>query len=256
MLKIVHFLMMFIFITFVLTICTAFRFGYCCKSIKTPYIIKNAGSQMIAYHKWNDEYLREKIGHKYYRIEKSYSNIFSPDDPNSNAKNVEMTFDEFSQKYIDNEMNGSDKKHSNYYFAEVKVPKKLLPDIHHSMFDKIQKKPFERNMFLGVGGNITRTHFDSYENYYFLLDGTKEFYLISPKYNDSLYIPKESNGQYSNYLNVDIENIDYDKYPKMKDVEIMHFKLEKGDMLFIPYEWWHLVKSGLDRNLAVSYWYT
>ena len=69
-------------------------------------------------------------------------------------------------------------------------------------------------------------------------------------------IPKESNGQYSNYLNVDIENIDYDKYPKMKDVEIMHFKLEKGDMLFIPYEWWHLVKSGLDRNLAVSYWYT
>ena len=54
---------------------------------------------MIAYHKWNDEYLREKIGHKYYRIEKSYSNIFSPDDPNSKAKNVEMTFDEFSQKY-------------------------------------------------------------------------------------------------------------------------------------------------------------
>lgn len=253
MLEIVYFIVLLIFIAFTLTICISS--GYWCKSKKQPYVIKNAASDMLAYYKWNDKYLRKQIGDNYYQIEKSYSNIFSPDDPNSKAKNVEMTFNDFSQKYIYNEYNESNKKHSNYYFAEVKVPKKLLSDICHPMLDKMQKKAFERNMFLGVGGNITRTHFDSYDNYYFLLDGTKEFYLISPKYNDSLYIPKESNGEYSNYLNVDIENIDYDKYPKMKDVEIMHFKLKKGDMLFIPYEWWHLVKSGLNRNLAVSYWY-
>ena len=41
----------------------------------------------------------------------------------------------------------------------------------------------------------------------------------------------------------------------MKRVLIKKIKLQKGDMLFIPNGWWHHVKSGESRNLAVSLWY-
>jgi hypothetical protein len=222
---------------------------------QTPFVIKNGAKLLKAYNKWSDSYLRNIIGEDKFYVEKSYSNIFSPDDPNSKAGRVKMTFNKFSKKYIHNNFEKSKKKHLNYYFAEVSVPDKLLKDVKNPFYEVFKNKPKELNMFLGVGGNVTRTHHDSYDNFYFLIDGSKEFSLISPEYNDKLYIPKQNDGDDSNYLNIDIENIDYKKYPLMKEVPIIKVKLEKGDVLYIPDDWWHHVKSGLARNLAISFWY-
>ena len=224
--------------------------------IKKPFIIKGGANLLPAFKKWNDDYLRKMIGNKIFDVEKSYSNIFSPDDPNSKAGRVKMTFNKFADKYVNNNFNESNKKHLNYYFAEVEVPQNLRDDLKNPFFKKFSKKyAKEVNMFLGVGGNVTRTHYDSYDNFYFLLDGTKQISLISPKYNKKLYIPLEKDGDTSNYLNVNIDDIDYKKYPLMKEVKIKKYNLEKGDLLYIPYNWWHHVKSGLSRNLAVSFWY-
>jgi hypothetical protein len=222
---------------------------------RIPFIIKGGAMDLDAFKKWNDEYLRKIIGNKDFMVEKSYSNIFSPDDPNSKAGRVSMNFNKFSKKYIHNKFEKGNKTHLNYYFAEVEVPKILRKDLRNPYLKAFERPAKEINMFLGVGGNVTRTHYDSYENFYFLLDGSKEISLISPYFNKYLYIPKEKKGEDSNYLNVNVDNIDYKKYPLMKKVKILSFKLEKGDMLYIPYNWWHFVKSGMSRNLAVSFWF-
>ena len=222
---------------------------------RTPFVIKNGAKLMNAYNKWDDEYLKKIIGSDKFYVEKSYSNIFSPDDPNSKAGYVKMTFNDFLKKYVRNKMDQTEKSHLNYYLAEIEVPDKLIRDVSNPFFEVFKKNPLEKNLFLGIGGNITRTHYDSYDNFYFLLEGTKDITLISPKYDDKLYIPKDKKGEYENYLEMDIENIDYKKYPKMKRVLIKKIKLQKGDMLFIPNGWWHHVKSGESRNLAVSLWY-
>tara|TARA_A100001015_G_C15031110_1_gene733281 strand:+ start:2694 stop:3515 length:822 start_codon:yes stop_codon:yes gene_type:complete len=221
----------------------------------TPFVIKNGAKLMNAYNRWDDKYLKKNIGKDKFDVEKSYSNIFSPSDPFSKAGYEKMTFNDFSVKYLKNNMNETNKKHLNYYLAEIEVPDKLSKDVKNPFFEVFKRNPLEKHLFLGIGGNITRTHYDSYDNFYFLLDGTKEITLISPKYDNNLYIPKNKKGKEENYIKVDIENIDYNKYPLMKNVQLKKIKLQKGDMLFIPDGWWHHVKSGVSRNLAVSLWY-
>lgn len=36
----------------------------------------------------------------------------------------------------------------------------------------------------------------------------------------------------------------------------IYAKIEPGDILFIPINWWHHVKSSKSRNLAINFWYT
>ena len=227
---------------------------------KIPFVIKNGAKLLQAYNKWDDNYLKKIIGKDIFRVETSYNTVFSPSDPYSKAVAIKMTFNDFSKKYINNKMNQTDKKHLNYYLAEIDIPDKLLDDVKYPFSDVINKDPDERYLFLGVGGNITRAHTDDSNNFYFLLDGTKEISLISPDYDHKLYLEKriDSDGNdegYENYLIFDIDNIDYEKYPLMKNVPIKKIKLQKGEMLYIPKGWWHRVKSGLSRNLAVSMWY-
>jgi hypothetical protein len=46
---------------------------------------------------------------------------------------------------------------------------------------------------------------------------------------------------------VDLDQIDYDRFPLMRQVDIYEVVLEPGEFLFIPVGWWHWV-----RSLAVS----
>ena len=72
-----------------------------------------------------------------------------------------------------------------------------------------------------------------------MLDGEKDILLIPPRYTKQMK-------QYTkfNHLNIpDIENIDYNKYPAMKDIPITKVHLNKGDLLYIPYECWHQMKG-------------
>eukprot|EP00118_Oscarella_pearsei_P015319 m.137643 g.137643 ORF g.137643 m.137643 type:complete len:104 (+) comp38220_c0_seq30:1245-1556(+) len=40
----------------------------------------------------------------------------------------------------------------------------------------------------------------------------------------------------------------------MMDVEYEYVKMEEGDCLYIPYKWYHQVRS-YDRNIAVNVWW-
>ena len=53
----------------------------------------------------------------------------------------------------------------------------------------------------------------------------------------------------------DVNNIDYEKYPLMKNVPITKIHLKRGDLLYIPYECWHQMKGGTKRNLAAALWF-
>lgn len=39
------------------------------------------------------------------------------------------------------------------------------------------------------------------------------------------------------YSGIDVEAVDYDKYPGLAQVEFQHADLEAGDCLYIPYKW-------------------
>ncbi|XP_020214975.1 lysine-specific demethylase JMJ30 isoform X4 [Cajanus cajan] len=54
---------------------------------------------------------------------------------------------------------------------------------------------------------------------------------------------------------VDLDDIDEGKFPKVQELEFVDCILEEGEMLYIPPKWWHYVRS-LTTSLSVSFWWS
>jgi len=173
-------------------------------------------------------------------VESSDTKIFAPEDPNSKAKKEQMRLKDFISNY----------KKKNLYWAERDLPNKLNiknPKIG-KCFEKLNLKLEKKYIFMGHNGNITRTHWDDVFNLITLYRGKKKITLFNPTDLDYLYLN-------DSYSDVDIENINYFKHPLAIFATKYIANLNPGEILYIPYKWFHHVKS-FDDNLAVSLWYS
>jgi len=48
------------------------------------------------------------------------------------------------------------------------------------------------------------------------------------------------------------KNIDFEKFPLMKDVKIIETTVNEGDAIFMPFCWWHTVEA-LDKSISLSF---
>ena len=53
---------------------------------------------------------------------------------------------------------------------------------------------------------------------------------------------------------MDVDKVDYENYPALRNLEYYRVNLTAGDCLYIPFKWLHQVRS-FDRNLAVNFWF-
>ena len=192
--------------------------------------------------KLTDNDILKKIGpNKMIKVESSDTKVFSPNDPNSKAKRGKMSVKEFILNY----------KNKNLYWAEGNLPKELNiedPKIGKCL-EALNLELEKRYIFMGYNGNITRTHRDDVYNLINLYRGKKKVKLFNPKDKKYLYLKDDV------YSDVNLENINYFKHPKIIFATEYIANLKAGEILYIPHEWFHHVKS-LDNNLAVSYWYS
>lgn len=82
----------------------------------------------------------------------------------------------------------------------------------------------------------------------------KLWILFPPKDSDNLYptrIPYEESSVFSE---VNIESADCDLHPKFRDTCPLMVTLDPGDVLYVPYHWWHYVKCIDDQpdDLCIS----
>lgn len=226
---------------------------------KLPFVIRGGAKKLLAFEKWTDKYLVEKIGDYELDVEVSANKIFNPDSPNAKCELIGMKLKDYIKRYNKNFISSK-----QYFLPQVSIPTetnilsddvvrtdllKLMNSTRRTKYKK--RKPLDVLFFLGNNNNVTPMHTDSYHNFYHMLDGEKDILLIPPRYTKQIK-------QYTkfNHLNIpDIENIDYNKYPAMKDIPITKVHLNKGDLLYIPYECWHQMKGCKGRNLAVALWF-
>ncbi|KAK3593837.1 hypothetical protein CHS0354_011438 [Potamilus streckersoni] len=71
---------------------------------------------------------------------------------------------------------------------------------------------------------------------------------------DKLSIMVDIDGPEGAYSTVDVDSVDYLKYPDLADVEFYHVNVSAGDCLYIPYRWIHQVRS-YGSNLAINIWW-
>ena len=108
---------------------------------------------------------------------------------------------------------------------------------------------YEARLWMSGGNTTSSLHFDTHDNLMLQLDGAKELLLFHPN---------QSHHFYSDFHNkfglspISADRVDLDRFPDFAAAATYRTVLRKGDALYIPDGWWHLIKSLPGRNVAVA----
>lgn len=208
---------------------------------KRPVVIKGAVRESDAFRLWTDEYLAKRA------------------EPHNDAKLVIETVKKESREQDIDELSLGEflkvyKERSVYMVNEVPLylrDEVVLPQ--PLQCQQAKQVLQETMMWFSSGGTKSVVHTDDYENILCVYDGVKELVLAdSNKFPDVIetIIDKPERS----YSALDVDQVDYSKYPGIEKLEYAKLNLTAGDCLYIPYKWLHQVRS-FDRNLAVNFWF-
>lgn len=120
--------------------------------------------------------------------------------------------------------------------------------------DLIEKTSLERMIWFGFREVDTPLHYDSADNIYIQIYGKKWFVLYAP--TDSKYLfqhhPKPnvlSRINFSKIKNIDIVD---DKTELLQHAVPYFVELNPGDILYVPKNWWHDVRSPNSPSISLS----
>jgi Cupin-like domain len=105
---------------------------------------------------------------------------------------------------------------------------------------------------------IVTTHYDISDNIACVVAGRRRFTLFPPEQLTNLYAgPLEFTPAGPPVSMVSLEEPDLERYPRFKEAlaSAQTADLEPGDAIFIPYLWWHHVRSFGKFNVLVNYWW-
>lgn len=114
----------------------------------------------------------------------------------------------------------------------------------------------EVHLFLSARGGQTKLHQDPYNNIHCIFNGTKDWLLVHPDQTDLVYMSADSEFEWGGYSEVDIDSVDLEMFPKIRDVHFSKVTMNKGDCIFMPGGYWHQVRSWGYMNSAVSIWFS
>ncbi len=110
-----------------------------------------------------------------------------------------------------------------------------------------------------IGNRVqVAAHYDQSENIACVVCGRRRFTLFPPEQISNLYVgPFDFTLAGTPVSMVSLEEPDLERYPRFSDAlaSAEAAELEPGDALYIPYLWWHGVKSLEPFNVLVNYWW-
>merc|ERR1711934_274800 len=209
---------------------------------------------MKAYRQWSDEYMSKNFGSDWVEVEEGKKE-------NRDLSMWTESFSDFLRKY-----QGKDKRdrfRGNFYSVsampqkqrkEYKLPKAVdCPAFYSNSRGGMR----QINHWFSSGGTSSVLHKDGFENINCLMDGNKDLVFIDPSHTqEQLHWDYRDNHGHS-YCDTDA--VDLKKYPRMRTVKWWKAHMDAGDCLFIPFGWYHSVRSHPNkdeaRNLSVNLWW-
>jgi len=166
---------------------------------------------------------------------------------NSAKLRSEMTFGEFV------DLTETIGESNNYYItannsdANREALKDLWNDIIPFPAYLRDDDPINRGFFwFGPKGTVTPLHHDLTNNFMAQVRGRKLVRLIAPYELHNLYNNRHC------YSAVDLDKIDYARFPLFRSVTVIDVEIGPGDLLFLPVGWWHYVR-GLDTSITMTF---
>jgi hypothetical protein len=144
----------------------------------------------------------------------------------------------------------------SFYIQAAPIPE-FLPDFgRENTLDLVAATVPPR---IWIGNRLTvQTHFDLSENVACVVAGHRRFTLFPPEQTPNLYPgPFELTLAGPPVSMVRLDEPDCEKYPKFREAleHALVADLEPGDALYLPYFWWHHVRTLDDLNVLVNFWW-
>jgi hypothetical protein len=219
---------------------------------RKPVIITGKITDWKAYSSWSVDYLKNVVGHKEINVNFSKNKIFNFDSEiDFTVPSKKMKFTDFTDWILE------EKTTDEYYYLQQSPIKDTFPELVSDIEvpDYIDKKLFIiANLWIGAGGNVSQLHYDMSENLLSQVRGRKRILLFAPKETSLLYpFPAHSKIPHMSQLNID--QLDTNKFPKFQKAKYIECVVEPGEMLFIPAFWWHQVYSLDQLNISINFWW-
>ncbi|KAL9958610.1 hypothetical protein ACROYT_G035650 [Oculina patagonica] len=212
-----------------------------------PVVFRGAAKHSRAYDLWTEEFLMSEYGDLTVRLEaRAESNDRAPvGDAGILGR---TTIKHFIQNY---------QTLDAYVISQVPQPMErdigIPPCLRCGSFaEAIQ----EVHLFLSARGGQTKLHQDPYSNIHCIFNGTKDWLLVHPDQTDLVYMSDDSKFEWGGYSEINVDSIDLEEFPKIKDVHYSKVTMNKGDCIFMPGGYWHQVRSWGYMNSAVSIWFS
>ena len=161
------------------------------------------------------------------------------------------------KRYIDLVLHGKDAGLYMDQFSFDKIPG--LSDHIGTPYANPGRRNVDLNLWIGPAGTFISLHkdhhigFDYADNIFAQIRGRKRTVLVSPDQDHLMYArPKEQGAHW--HSQVDWENPDFDRFPLFRHVTLLETVVGPGELLFIPGNYWHSLRS-LDPSISVSCWW-
>ena len=206
-----------------------------------PLILTGVVSTWPAFGKWNLEFFRTLESNSPVHLEKG------------NVLQDETQFERESfTAYIERLQSAGGADLDKAYLSVFKIFEEfpeLRADVDFSLLDSRKLKSSTVG-WIGPAGTITGYHIDWGDNILAQIEGRKQLHLAAPDQTPNMYVSKKFD-QGTTISQVDLHNIDKDRFPQFLKVKHHQIVLHPGEMIFIPRGWWHHVES-LDTSISVS----
>ena len=114
----------------------------------------------------------------------------------------------------------------------------------HGIFD-LNRTNEKISLWMGPGDTVTPLHYDLQNLLLAQVYGRKRVKLISPLNAGRIYNHR------GGYSEVDPDAPDLTRFPLFEKVSVQTVEIEAGDALFLPFGWWHHVRS-LSVSISLS----
>ncbi|CAK9029757.1 unnamed protein product [Durusdinium trenchii] len=236
----------------------------------TPLIVE--GSEMIEVEKWSAlSHVSSLLHDRKVLVKKSSSSKFRYFDIKKNTgkfefqnpvEEVQETFGDFLQEaeeiymkgsnarmYLQETLSGHSEMAEEFSSWKWELPIRISAECGWGL-------PDSNELFIGMLGAETPLHFDERENLFFQIRGLKEIVVYPFVDYPRLYPfptthPCDRQSMVGSPLDADLT-----AFPKFKDA-VGHFAtLKAGDLLYLPYGWWHWLRNLDSMSISVSFWST
>jgi len=214
-------------------------------ALNRPVVMTGAMDDWAAFTRWTSPELKRRFGERVVSVQGN-RNSDPKYEQNSERLRREMSFG----KYVD--LVESSGGTNDFYItannsdANNQALKELWDDI--VLFPEyLRDDPNNRGFFwFGPKGTITPLHHDLTNNFMAQVRGRKRVRLIAPYELAHVYNDRHC------YSQVELDHIDYDRFPLFRNVTITDVEIGPGDLLFLPVGWWHHV-LGLEISITMTF---